>query len=125
MAASSAATPVAAGGEPGGGGRLKLLFMDRRDIHNTWGQVRFGATVPQRVADPPQKPFTVKCCRRREDGAYDVWGFQGADFRPWKIFRCRTRDGLHFEDVRVVLERTGDRWAHTRQRGQGGRERWS
>ena len=32
--------------------RLKLLFMDRRDIHNTWGTLHFGATRVQRLGDP-------------------------------------------------------------------------
>src|SRR5258706_2197358 len=93
--------------------------MDRRDIHNTWGQLRFKATPVRRLGDAPQREFTVKYCQRRQDGSYDVWGFQGSGGdskigRPWKLLRSRTRDGLHFEDVRVVLERSAaQRWAHT------------
>jgi hypothetical protein len=41
-----------------------------------------------------------------------VWGFKGADKQPWKLFRCRTSDGVHFEDVRVVLERSETDWSH-------------
>jgi hypothetical protein len=97
-----------------GDGRLKLLFMDRQDVWNTWGQIRFGATPTERIADPPQKEFIVKCCLQREGGGYDVWGFHGADKKPWKLIRCVTHDGIHFEDVRTVLERTeGGQWAHT------------
>jgi len=92
---------------------LKLLFADRRDIHNTKGQLRFGATPLRRLGNPPATEFIVKYCRPRGDGAYDVWGFQGADHHPWKVFRCRSRDGMHFDDVRVVLERSGEPWAHT------------
>lgn len=96
-----------------GDGRLKLLFMDSGDVWRTWGQLRFGATPFQRVGDPPQKEFIVKYCLLRPDGTYDVWGFHGADHRPWKLVRARTRDGVHFEEVHTVLERTvGGQWAH-------------
>jgi hypothetical protein len=110
--------PGALPGQPeapkNGDGKLKLLFSDRRDIHNTWGSLRFGATRVQRAGDAPQKQLTVKYCQKRQDGSYDVWGFQGADHRPWKLFRCRTQDGINFEDVHVVLERSGrEDWAHT------------
>src|SRR4051812_13017409 len=54
--------------------RLKLLFMDKKDIFNTWGQVRFGATRMRKIADH-EKPepgttadFTVRCCLRQSDG---------------------------------------------------------
>ena len=93
-------------------GPLKLLFMDRQDTHNTWGQLRFMATPLSRIADPPQNQFTVKYCQRRQDGSYNVWGFKGADKKPWKLFRCKTRDGIHFEDIKVVLERTEANWSH-------------
>lgn len=98
----------------GGSERVKLLFMDAHDIHNTWGSLRFGASRTQRIGDAPQKEFIVKYCQRRPDGSYDIWGFKGADHKPWRMLRCRTRDGVHLEDVRVVLERTGGGdWAHT------------
>ena len=93
--------------------RLKLLFMDRRDVQNTWGLLRFGSTAFTRIGDPPQKEFIVKYCHRLPDGTYDVWGFKGADKHPWKLLRCRSRDGVHFEDVRVLLERSEANWAHT------------
>ncbi len=93
--------------------RLKLLFMDRADVWRSWGQLRYGATPFQRIGDPPQKAFIVKYCLRGADGSYDVWGFHGGDYRPWKLIRCRTLDGVHFEEVRTVLERTdGGHWAH-------------
>jgi hypothetical protein len=106
---SSAANPQSAGDA-----RMKLLFMDRQDVWNTWGQIRFGATPIERIGDPPQKEFIVKCCLSRNGVGFDVWGFHGADKKPWKLIRCQTRDGIHFEDVRTVLERKeGGQWAHT------------
>ena len=30
---------------------MKLLFMDKKDIFNTWGQIRFGATSLEKIAD--------------------------------------------------------------------------
>jgi hypothetical protein len=101
------------GASPNAATPLKFLFTDRRDTHNTWGQLRFGATPLSRVGDATATSFTVKYCRLRPDGVFDVWGFQGADHKPWKLFRCESRDGLHFENVRVVLERDGTSWAHT------------
>src|SRR5579872_3382165 len=111
-AAVSPAGPRGARAEGTESGRVKLLFMDQKDIHNTWGTIRFGATPLRRISDG-QKDFIVKLCLRRPDGSYDVWGFKGGDYKPWKLFRASTRDGVHFENVRVVLERTeGCKWAH-------------
>jgi hypothetical protein len=93
--------------------RLKLLFMDRLDVWRTWGHLDFAASPFGRLGDPPQKDFIVKYSLKRSDGSFDVWGFKGADYRPWKVVRARSRDGIHFEDVHTVLERTeGAHWAH-------------
>jgi hypothetical protein len=118
LGGSTSARPAeqAASGD-GGAGRngqpSKFLFADQRDVFNTWGQLHFGATPLRRIGDTAAIGFTVKYCRLGQDGVYDVWGFQGADHKPWKVFRCRSRDGVHFDDARVVLERSGTGWAHT------------
>src|SRR5215467_1669431 len=62
---------------------LKVLFMDKKDIFNTWGQLRFGATRMVKLADhgKPQPDttadFTVRCCIRQKDGSYIVYACDG------------------------------------------------
>ena len=86
---------------------MKLLFMDRKDIFNTWGQIRFGATSLEKIADtehpdPPStaqsnrsfsrhitgdlpdnqefwsdNDFTVRCCLPRDDGGWTVYACDG------------------------------------------------
>ena len=75
-AASSAAEGQATEVKDSG---LKLLFMDKKDIFNTWGQLHFGATRMKKIADH-EKPqpgttadFTVRCCLRKNDGSYTVY----------------------------------------------------
>ena len=91
---------------------MRLLFMDKKDIHNTWGDVRFGATPLRKVADCESPGFHVALCLPLADGAYDVFGYQTGKMTPWKLLRSKTRDGIHFEDTRVVIERTDSKWQH-------------
>ena len=80
---------------------MKLLFMDREDVFNTWGHVRFRPAVLERVAelepDPAVSPdFTVRCCVRQDDGSYVVYACDGGrDHKPWQIYRYHTEDGIH------------------------------
>jgi hypothetical protein len=108
----AAALDLPAPAEAGHPERVKFLFMDERDIYNSWGRIGFRANPLKKIA-ANAPPFTVKYCLRKPEGSYDVWGFRGADHKPWALYRARSADGIHFEDVRVVLERTGTHWAHT------------
>ena len=91
---------------------MRLLFMDKKDIHNTWGDVRFGATPLRKVADCESPGFHVALCLPLADGSYDVFGYQTGKMTPWKLLRSKTRDGIHFEDTRIVIERTDSKWQH-------------
>ena len=56
--AGLAAQSHTAEGSPGGVSRaLKFLFMDSKDIHNTWGHLHFSAAKFRRIADSPRKWF--------------------------------------------------------------------
>ena len=91
---------------------MKLLFMDKKDIHNIWGQLQFGITPMQKIADCENPGFRVALCRTLSDGSYDVFGYQTGKMTPWKLLRSRTTDGIHFSDTRVVIERTDSKWQH-------------
>ena len=87
--------------------RLKVLFMDKKDIFNTWGQLRFGATRMTKIADH-EKPqpdttadFTVRCCIRQSDGSYIVYACDGGrNNTAWRIYRFHTTDGIKLENRR-------------------------
>jgi hypothetical protein len=91
---------------------MKLLFMDRRDVHNRWGDVRFGATPLRKIADCESPGFHVALCLPLADGSYDIFGYQTGKMTPWKLLRSTTRDGIHYENTRVVIERTDSKWQH-------------
>ena len=98
---------------------MKLLFMDREDVFNTWGHVRFRAAVLERVAelepDPAVSPdFTVRCCVRQDDGSYVVYACDGGrDHKPWQIYRYRTDDGIHLQAKERVYQSEPGRWSQT------------
>ncbi len=91
---------------------MKLLFMDKKDVHNTWGHVSFGATPLRKLADCDHPGFHVALCLPLADGAYDVFGYQTGKLTPWKLLRSKTRDGIHFEETHTVIERTDSKWQH-------------
>ena len=98
---------------------MKLLFMDNKDIYNTWGQIRFGATTLEKIADydKPQPDttgdFTVRCCLPRPDGTYTVYACDGGrENTSWKIFRFRSEDGIHLENRETVYAREPWKWEH-------------
>ena len=92
---------------------MKLLFIDKTDIHNVWGQVKFGVTPLKRVADCENPGFSVGCCTRLDDGSYDVLGSRVGRNVPWQLYRATTRDGIHFENTRMVHEQSGTHWSYT------------
>ena len=98
---------------------MKLLFMDREDVFNTWGQLRFRAAVLEQVAelepDPAVSPdFTVRCCVPQVDGSYVVYACDGGrDHKPWQIYRYRTDDGIHLQAKERVYQSEPGRWSQT------------
>ena len=92
---------------------MKLLFCDHSDIYEPWGSVRFGASDFANVQAVPTLPFAPSLFLRQEDGSYEVWGHFVATAVPWQIYRARTRDGITFEDVRVVHDEPGTHWGYS------------
>lgn len=99
---------------------MKLLFMDRRDVFNTWGEIRFGSTALERIAETDNRDpaytgdFTVRCCVPHPDGSWSVYACDGGrDHTPWRIYRFRTEDGLHLLDKELVYESRPDKWSQT------------
>ena len=98
---------------------LKVLFMDKKDVFNTWGQLRFGATRMTKFADH-EKPqpdttadFTVRCCIRQKDGSYIVYACDGGrNNTAWRIYRFHTTDGIKLENREIVYERQPSNWEH-------------
>ncbi len=99
---------------------MKLLFMDRKDIFNTWGKIQFGATPLEKIAnhenpDPTlTDEFTVRCCLRRIDGSYTVYACDGGTGHvPWQIYRFDTEDGIHLANKEKVYESKEGKWEQT------------
>ena len=93
---------------------MKLLFCDHSDIYEPWGSVRFGASDFANVQAVPTLPFAPSLFLRQEDSSYEVWGHFVATAVPWQIYRARTRDGITFEDVRVVHDEPAERRSQRR-----------
>ena len=99
--------------------KLKLLFSNAKDVTNTWGKLRFGATPMQLIGSCEDPGFVINCCLPREDGAWDVYGHTYKRDRRhigfgeksiWKMFHATTSDGEHFENVEEVFESEVASW---------------
>ena len=93
--------------------------MDSKDIYNTWGQLRFGATAIEKIADREPEPsttsdFTVRCCLSQDDGSYIVYACDGGrDQKPWQIYRYRSEDGIQLLEKEKVYESPPGNWSQT------------
>ena len=88
---------------------MKLLFMDRHDVHRPWGHVRFRPT-PFRYLGRTEMRDTICFAAPRPDGTADVFHYQMSRHVPWKLLRSVTADGIRFEDTHVVCERSEYKW---------------
>ena len=88
---------------------MKLLFMDRHDVHRPWGHVRFRPT-PFRPLGRTEMRDVICFAQPRPDGTADVFHYQMSRHVPWKLLRSVTADGIRFEDTHLVCERSEYKW---------------
>lgn len=93
---------------------MKLVFAHAGDVHDVRGKMRFGANGLRFVGPAAGIPeMRVACVVAQGDGSFFVYGYRQVNDAPWRIMRCRTFDGLHYEDGEVVFEsgaEEGRRW---------------
>lgn len=99
---------------------VKLLFSTAQDITNTWGQLHFGTTPLQRVANCGKPDFELSYCQPRSDGTWDVYGLtykpgphennQVKGMHNWQLIHATTRDGAKFEQVETVYTAEPGPW---------------
>ncbi|MHB1459888.1 MAG: hypothetical protein ACYC1M_01205 [Armatimonadota bacterium] len=91
----------------------KLLFSDSQDITDVWGKLDFGVTPVKLLRECEHPGFTVVGSFPLPDGSWEVFGQQMTEIKPgnprerimnWKLLRCTTRDGAHFENLQTVYE---------------------
>lgn len=91
----------------------KLLFSDRSDLHDPWGELRIGVNPVRKLAEIEPPGFTLINAFPRPDGRWDVFGQQLTEIRrgdepydrvaEWKLIRATTRDGARFEQQQTVF----------------------
>lgn len=108
--AVDAAPPPLPRASPGAGQPLKLIFTGTNDVFDVRGKLEFNASglefIGQARGLPPAiLPYAVP----RPDGSYLVFSSAGGVHEPWTLWRCRTVDGLTYENAEVVyVSRPGD-----------------
>ena len=91
---------------------MKLLFSDRTDTQQVWGQLEFGVETARHIRDCEDPGFQVRCVRPAQGGGCEVFGYHGPRGEGWRIVRAYTDNGVEFRDQRVVLEHPAGAWAH-------------
>jgi len=95
-------------------GRLRLIVADPADLHEPRGRLRLGAN-PLRMVDRARglPNITIRCAVPQEDGSAVVYGDQSVHNEPnslWRIMRCRTWDGVHYEPAETVFTSERGHW---------------
>jgi len=95
-------------------GNLLLLFAERDDVSDVFGNLSFGAAELEFVEETRGLPsMTTREALRRPDGSYVVYGYQArhnVKDMTWRIFRARTYDGVAYDDVEAVYESERGHW---------------
>ncbi|HEX5470489.1 MAG TPA: hypothetical protein VFW73_01315 [Lacipirellulaceae bacterium] len=99
---------------------LKLLFSGPQDITDSWGQLRFGVTPVRLIREIAPPDFTVVGCFPKSDGTWKVFGQQMTpvnrsettykETNSWKLVRATTRDGVTFNNAKVVIDQPPGPW---------------
>ncbi len=84
---------------------MKLYFAEPTDVQQVQGPLRFGANGLRRLADAPGLPaFAGAGALPLPDGAHAVYLLvHPGQGEPWRLLRCRTWDGVHYEEATVVF----------------------
>jgi len=103
---------------------MKRFFAQPHDIHDAYGNLRFGANPLKHIGNVSGMPtMRVRCAVPQSDGSCVVYGHAGGHDESWRIMRCRTFDGLHYEHAEIVFEQEAGPWlgeteiAHNTQDG--------
>ncbi len=103
---------------------FKLLFTDEQDVFDVWGKLKFEASPLRPMGECEDPGFEIKCCVRREDGAWNIYGYSGGHdifgekgdptkkLSVWKIHRAVTLDGVHYRNRQVVFTSEPGAWTH-------------
>jgi len=90
---------------------MKLLFTGPEDCHDVFGRLHFGAeslrVVGPATGLPPMRP---RCAVPEPDGSWLLYGGSGGHDEPWRIWRARTFDGLHYEGAECVFQSEPGGW---------------
>lgn len=90
---------------------MKLVFWDKKDICDTYGRIVFGANELEFISEAAGLPaMQVRCVLPQSDGAFVVYGYTSGHDLPWRIMRCRTFDGIHYENAETVFESEPGPW---------------
>lgn len=97
---------------------MKQVFTSQEDLHDPVGQIRFGANSLEAFGEPTGLPdVRIMCPVQQDDGSYIVYGLwpthDALRDRPWKLFRFRSYDGLHFDERELVYESIPGDWLGT------------
>ena len=105
---------------------LRMIFAGLDDVCDPVGRIRFGANPLERVARARGLPqMMVREVVPQDDGSCLVYGYQCphnlTDIR-WRIFRCRTYDGITFDEVEKVHESAPGHWYGSTEIAQNRRD---
>ena len=90
---------------------MKIMFCDKHNVQNTYGKLTFGANgLNYMGAASGIPPMWVRCAVPQDDGSYSVYGFTGSRHTDWRIVRCRTFDGLHYDQTETVHYEAKGSW---------------
>lgn len=96
---------------------MKLLFCSKEDICDTYGKIEFGANELKFVSNASglpapscYHPMKIRCVLPQEDGSFEVYGYISGHDIPWRIIRCRTFDGIHYENAEAVFKSEAGNW---------------
>jgi len=91
---------------------MKLVFWDKKDICDAYGKIVFGANELEFIEEAAGLPPTrvLRCVLPQPDGSFVVYGVISGQDMPWHIIRCRTFDGIHYENAETVFESEPGPW---------------
>ena len=90
---------------------MKMVFCDERNVQATYGKLIFGTNELGLVgATAGLPPIHARCAVPQDDGSYTIYGFMGGHDTDWRIVRCRSFDGLCFDQIETVHYEAAGPW---------------
>ncbi len=90
---------------------MKLIFAEPRDIHEPYGKLCFGVNTLECIGAVSGMPaMWIHHVVPQSDGSFVVYGHRFGRDGAWRMMRCRTFDGLHYEQAETVFEKGPKGW---------------